>query len=99
MFNAGECIKLRLEALDENRVPRQVEEDVGQCRRHTVAACNDNQLGVTVQVPAVPLSLGALVVCGENSGEDVGLLGLLLQMGSAMCLGLMVRWGGTYKLS
>lgn len=78
MFDAWKRIKLSLEALDEDGVPCQVEEGVCQGCGHAVTARDDDELGVTMQIPPVSLGFGALVVCGENPGEDVWLLRLFL---------------------
>jgi hypothetical protein len=57
-----------------------MEEDVCQCCRNAVTSRNDDQLGVAVEVQLVTLRLGAFVVCGEDTGEDVWLLRLFLEL-------------------
>lgn len=72
-----EGIELFLQPRNEGGVMGEMEEDVGQGCSHTVAARDDDELGVAVQVPPVTLRLGALLVCRQDPREDVGLVRLV----------------------
>ncbi len=79
MVEGGEGVEGGLEALDEDGVPGEVEEGVGEGGRDAVASRDDDELGVAVEVPVVALGFGGLGGVGlEDVGEDVRLVGFFL---------------------